>query len=1125
MNTRLGPYELLEPVGRGGTGRVWRAVHTDTGAVVAVKVVTAERARRRNVARALKAEMRAAVALEHPNVAAIYDLGVVPREAVGTGEGALVASSPYLVMEYADGGTLKERCGRVRWPEARGVLLALLDALGHAHARGLVHRDVKPANVLVAGPDLVAGIRLTDFGLARVDFDNRTDTTDPVVGTPRYMAPEQMLGHWRDQGPWTDLYALGRLSLALLMGPLDAPWVPPELPAGLGAWLARMLAPRPNDRFQLAADAALALRRLPSALEEDPARVRELISASAAEQVTRAERRVPPMAPLFPMAVAFHERPPGIGVDLLASRPPSFVARDAELAALWDALHAVRGDSRSRVVLLRGHAGSGRSRLAEHFAERANEVGVASVLAATGGPHAIARVLARQLGCVGLSGAARRDRVRDLLAAQDIRDDYEAEALSELLRPGCAPRVEEDALEETRTEERVVVRFGSPEERWALVSRALARMARVRPVIVVFDDAHADADTLALAAHLAGGANAVLFVLTIRDDDLPDDARTLVQALAARPYTTTIACASLPAVAHARLLDGLAVRDADLVQRIAERTSGNPQFTVQIVRHLVQNGSLRWIDGGFRLRRGAVVELPDDLHAAWRQRLERLLEDLPREGGWWLERAAVLGHDVDAIDWRLVCDDPRALQSGRRDVFSARGEAVRARVVDRLLAARFVAVTEDGFEFANAMVREALERRAREAGRTAAHHRACAALLAHRDGADVAERRGRHLVAAGHFEAALDPWFVAVEAMRDGGDPRAALLRLDAIEQVLKQIPVARNDRRWGRVLELRAAVLFLAGDYEAVGPVTDKLEEVALANDWPDQRVAALLLRARPLTGRGRFGEACGWLEEAVRLAEREQLPEQLGAAETALGGALSATGEAERAVALLQKACAGLREAGDLSGEAFAWKALAAAFRQQGRLAEAAFAFDRAGERLAVTGHRYAASECLNGLGDVRRLQGDLGGAEEAYRDALSGCALLGSWHVHVIQVNLALVLIAQRRYLEAYALLVDDLPEIERHGLAWLSAVTHVVCLPCTAAAGDDGAFLRHLDQAERLLAGTAFADVDLARVAELASTIWRDRREPTLADRAATLAIAQWSACGRLEEADRLAKRVR
>lgn len=1122
MNTRLGPYELVEPVGRGGTGRVWRAVHSDTGATVAVKVVTAERARRRNVARALKAEMRAALALDHPNVAAIYDLGVVPREAA-SGDLALVANSPFLVMEYADAGTLKERCGQVRWPEARGVLLALLDALGHAHARGLVHRDVKPANVLIAGPDLVAGVRLADFGLARVDVDDRTDTTDPIVGTPRYMAPEQMVGHWRDQGPWTDLYALGRLALALLMGPLDAPWVPPELPAGLGAWLARMLAPRATDRFQLAADAALALRRLPNTLDEDPARVRELIGGSSGAQVARAERRVPPMSPAFPSSVALRERPPGIGVDLLPSRPTPFVARESELAAMWDALRAVRGDGRTRVVLVRGHAGSGRTRLAQHFSERANELGVAAVLATTGGSHAIPRLLARQYGCVGLSGAARRDRLRDLLAAQDIRDDYEAEALSELLRPGCAARVDaDDTLEETRTEERVVVRFGSPDERWALVSRALGRLARVRPVIVLFDDAHADADTLALAAHVAGGSSPVLFVLTVRDDDLPDDARALVDALAARPYTSCVPCGPLSEAAHAQLLDGLAVRDASLVGRIAERTSGNPQFTVQIVRHLVQKGSLRWEDGGFRLRRGAVVELPDDLHAAWRQRLERLLEDLPREGGWWLERAAVLGHEVDAVDWRLVCDDPRALHAGRRDVFSARGEAVRSRVVDRLLAARFVAVTEDGFEFANAMVREALERRARDAGRIAAHHRACAALLAHREGAGVAERRGRHLAAAGHLEAALDPWFAAVESMRDGGDPRAALLRLDAIEQALKQIPVARNDRRWGRVLELRAAVLFLAGDYEAVGPVTDKLEELALEHEWPEQRVAALLLRARPLTGRGRFGEARGWLEEAVRLAERDALPAQLGAAETALGAALSATGEADRAVAVLQKACVGLREVGDLAGEAFAWKALAAAFRQQGRLGEAAFAFDRAGERLAVTGHRYAASECLNGLGDVRRLQGDLGGAEEAYRDALSGCALLGSWHVHVIQVNLALVLIAQRRYLEAYALLVDDLPEIERTGLAWLAAVTHVACLPCTAAAGDETAFLRHVEQAERLLAGTSFADVDLARVAELAATIWRERREVALSERAAALAVAQWRACGRTEDAERLSQ---
>src|SRR5690606_15752040 len=101
--------------------------------------------------------------------------------------------------------------------DVRGVLLSILDALAHAHARGVVHRDIKPGNILLGGhDDLRPGVKLADFGLARGSEDFGEERS--VAGTPVYMAPEQFRGAWRSFGPWTDLYSLGIVAWELVCG-------------------------------------------------------------------------------------------------------------------------------------------------------------------------------------------------------------------------------------------------------------------------------------------------------------------------------------------------------------------------------------------------------------------------------------------------------------------------------------------------------------------------------------------------------------------------------------------------------------------------------------------------------------------------------------------------------------------------------------------------------------------------------------------------------------------------------------------------------------------------------------------------------------------------------------------
>jgi eukaryotic-like serine/threonine-protein kinase len=283
---RLGPFELHAVIGRGGMADVWRGVHVGQGVPVAVKVITAQRAREPQFLAAFQNEVQAVARLHHPAIALVLDHGVVPDEAARESRERIVAGSPYLAMELASWGSLDRVKLPLRWEDLLRILLSLLDALAHAHARGVIHRDLKPGNILLAAPtDLRPGLKLTDFGIAHaLEHDSRPGKEEASSGTPHFMSPEQFLGSWRDYGPWTDLYAVGCVAHLLATGrmpfsgdtPLQLAWAhinqpPPRiesaiaLPARFESWMRRLLEKDWRSRFQRAADAGWALLMLAEA--------------------------------------------------------------------------------------------------------------------------------------------------------------------------------------------------------------------------------------------------------------------------------------------------------------------------------------------------------------------------------------------------------------------------------------------------------------------------------------------------------------------------------------------------------------------------------------------------------------------------------------------------------------------------------------------------------------------------------------------------------------------------------------------------------------------------------------------------------------------------------------------
>jgi serine/threonine protein kinase len=224
---QFGPYKVEDEIGAGGMGRVFRAIDTRLGRYVALKTCRAEFSDR------FRREAQAIATLNHPNVCAVYDVG--PN---------------YLVMELCEGETLAVRIkrGKLSLEDSLKYGSQVAAALSAAHAKGIIHRDMKPANIMLTKQ----GAKVLDFGLAKSESDDTLTQANVVMGTPAYMAPEQREGKPTDHR--TDIYSLG-----LVLGEMATGKRPPQasfagLPSQFAHLVERCLAPEPDDRWQSASD-------------------------------------------------------------------------------------------------------------------------------------------------------------------------------------------------------------------------------------------------------------------------------------------------------------------------------------------------------------------------------------------------------------------------------------------------------------------------------------------------------------------------------------------------------------------------------------------------------------------------------------------------------------------------------------------------------------------------------------------------------------------------------------------------------------------------------------------------------------------------------------------------------
>jgi serine/threonine-protein kinase len=334
-----GRYRLGQRIAVGGMGEVWSADDIRLARVVALKILRPELTGDPEFVERFRTEARITAALNHPGICAVYDYGEVT-----SGAGPYLSGTAYLVMELIAGeslSTVLARAGRLSAPRTLDVLEQTGRALQEAHARSLVHRDIKPGNLLITPG---GQLKITDFGIAKVAHQAPVTRMGMVMGTAQYISPEQASG--REAVPASDIYSLGVVAYECLSGGLPFPNenaiamalahvrdqprpLPPDVPPAVAALVMQMLVKDPAARFGNGAALAQAVGQVRSGstgtgsyrsrpAASAPTRVAPMVTSAPGRTSGRVPAPAPPATRVQPTPVHLPDAQPG---QLATSRP------------------------------------------------------------------------------------------------------------------------------------------------------------------------------------------------------------------------------------------------------------------------------------------------------------------------------------------------------------------------------------------------------------------------------------------------------------------------------------------------------------------------------------------------------------------------------------------------------------------------------------------------------------------------------------------------------------------------------------------------------------------------------------------------------------------------------------
>lgn len=1082
---QCGPFELVERIGDGSTGEVWRATHRESSVDVALKLFHHTRARS---AFALRNEVRAAARLDHPNIVMLFEQGVAQRGA--TSEALASEATSYLAMELCSGGALSEQTQRVSWEILRDRLAAMLRGLAHAHSRGVIHRDLKPSNVLLGTvDDGPMSIKLSDFGIAHALVDSislNEDGTDPrdgrLSGTLQYMAPEQLAGRWRDEGPWTDLYALGVMAYEATCR--TSPWraktrsellgslvrsAPPlrsriPVPDGLQAWLDKLLARPCNARFQSAATALEALLNL-----------------GAPEVWGRKDTPPPPdpaqspRAPKLPTARSLSLQ--GIGLSLYGLRPTPLVGRPQQRDSVWrDVTAAMQGDG-PRAILIRGPMGVGTSKFASWISEHSHAQFGALRLHASHSPivgpsDGLSAMVRKQLQVGGLDADRRERRAARLIADFPLTDDSNLECVS--LAALLTPALSENHHTMVMAEQHRTIR------------RYLARMAKRQPLVLTIDNAQWGHNALTLCSALLNAEQRTPLVLLILVDDeaLSDDSAEAcdLRTLSGHSRINVQELGPLSPSEHRELIVGTLGLASSLVDVVVAQTGGDALFSTSLLRYWVQADKLVPSREGFVLRDDEAHSIPKTLVRVWGAQLDVLSEHLvdikeePLKQA--LEIAAALGVSVHDNEWRAAC--------------ALAGIAVPDGLVQGLAEINLVTIARLGWHFRHASFRDHLELRAVKNGRWRTHHQHCADALSRmvaRESQASSDRTlgriGQHRILAEQFDEACRPLLGGALAAREASDWHESHQIFDLLSRAAEEV----GDEHLAIEARIERVPCYLSEGKVA------KAEELALRAESEAQALGNSSLTARAQMARASIEFDRSETANATDLLQ--QALEELGPEQSIWRAqALTKLGSLcmwRRDLALASRY---FRQAQEILGDDPAYRSeRGQALRGMAHLAHchedfagATRLMEAARDCFRIEGNRFATASCINDLGDLLRHQGKLSDSEKLYREALAMFQSVQAANASTAHCNLGYLLVEHGRHKEAEGifrgLLDSSLVEERQVDMLWILCGL-LVCVAANKAWPEWDS----LQQRIVALADSGLVDEDLASATRLAAGLAR------------------------------------
>ncbi len=682
----LDRYELTSVLGRGGMGVVYRARDPRLERDVAVKmippaVITAEAESR------FRREAQLVARLDHPAITPIFDFGVH--------EGSL-----FLVMPVLSGRTLdiliRER--NLRLGETLEIIAQAADALDYSHQHGVLHRDVKPENLMILGePGESPRVRIMDFGLAVAARDDRLTRTGQIFGTLAYVSPERAASS-ADEDARSDIYSLATVLYECLAGE-------PPFSGSPTALLYRIVHEHPRSFRErgVIIDQALewiVLGCLAKAPEDRLQRGHELASALRRynENLDGVDDGQTVQMPVVPAAMR------------TAHAPAALVGRSVEVLALQQRLNAATSGA-GQLVIIGGEPGIGKTRLVEELITLASARGVPiyhgrfSEHEATFPYQGFCEVIQDYFQRQSRSGV-RSDRKEVGSWAQELRATFpmlsEVAAIADVeSQVTLPPRLTAERPEQIKARRAKI---------FEVLARSLMRIGGGEPLVVVLDQLHnADVSVEALqyVAHRLS-TTPILLVATYRTNEVArgHELHRLLSSFEGDSSFEALIIRPLSRDEHGALLGSLVGEEPvseDLASKLYATTEGNPFFTQELVRSSIDSGGIARDQSGMWILSGEAAmssdALPETIHQVVRARLERL----PARHRKLLVTASVLGRSLRYDDLEALVADIDGLSEGDEklgdDVDSLVGAGLLVEEADR---------RDDVLRFASTIVRDVL---------------------------------------------------------------------------------------------------------------------------------------------------------------------------------------------------------------------------------------------------------------------------------------------------------------------------------------------------------------------------------------------------------------------------------